>query len=57
MEANLHVSFYFQTFKNHILKFTRKLENFLEVANNVCYKRVKYQQNLIYILGYTKMTN
>jgi hypothetical protein len=55
-EIELHVTFYVQTIKIHILNFLKNLKKNLEVANDVCYNGAKSQCKLICILGNTKLT-
>jgi hypothetical protein len=57
MEAKLHVALYFQKFENHIFKFQKVLNFFVDVANNGKYKHAKSQCEILSNLGYTKMKN
>jgi hypothetical protein len=57
MEAELHVSLYFQKIENRIFMFQNKSEKILDVSNDGIYKHAKYQCEILSTLGYTKMTN
>jgi hypothetical protein len=56
-EAELHVAFYFQKFRNYSFKFQKILKKILNVGNASNYKHVKSQCEFLSSLGCAKMTN
>jgi hypothetical protein len=57
IETELNVALYFQALRICISKFQKIQIEILEIANDVYYNGLKSQYKLLYILGYTKITN
>jgi hypothetical protein len=51
-----HSSFFFEKFKNYVLKFQKIPQTILDVARYVSYNCVKFQFKIPYTLGCTKTT-